>query len=141
MPELKLVVDANVIVSALLKNGQTRELLLSGKFEKLAVPDFIQEELFKYLDEFSKRLDCEKKELQDTLAELFESAKIEIFQSEFYSDFSTKAKSLISDSKDTAYLALALKLNYSIWSQDPDFKAQNEIKIYTTLDLIKLISI
>lgn len=131
------MVDANVIVSVLLKNSQTRQLLLSDKF-LLEAPIFIQEELFKYLDEFSIRLGCEKQVLKEALEELFLAARIEVFSSDFYSDFSTEAKSLISDSKDTAYLALALKLNYSIGSQDQGFKKQNQIPVYATQDLIRL---
>ena len=45
---------------------------------------------------------------------------------------------LISDSKDIDFLALALSINASIWSNDPHFKQQSLIKVFTTEDLLKL---
>ncbi len=44
-----LVVDANVVIAALIRNSKAREILLSGKFKFLA-PDFVKEETFKYLE-------------------------------------------------------------------------------------------
>ena len=37
--------------------------------------------------------------------------------------------------KDTQYLALALKLNCAIWSNDKKLKKQDKVKIFSTEDL------
>jgi predicted nucleic acid-binding protein len=41
------------------------------------------------------------------------------------------------DEKDTHYVALALKLNCPIWSNDTDLKKQNKVKIYNTKELLE----
>ena len=43
------------------------------------------------------------------------------------------------DPKDTVYLALALNLNCSLWSNDKDLKEnQSEVEILTTRDMMDL---
>ena len=42
------------------------------------------------------------------------------------------------DEKDTHYVALALKLNCQIWSNDNDLKKQNKkVKVYNTRELLE----
>jgi len=42
-----LVIDANSVISALLKDGKSRQIIVSGKFTLMA-PEFLSEELYKY---------------------------------------------------------------------------------------------
>ena len=41
-----LIVDANIVIAALIKDSRTRQIIVSGKFE-LAYPDYLLEELEK----------------------------------------------------------------------------------------------
>ena len=41
---MKLVIDTNIVISALIKDGKTREIIMSGKFE-LVSPDFVLDEM------------------------------------------------------------------------------------------------
>jgi len=54
--------------------------------------------------------------------------------------FVEKAEEISPDPKDISYIALALKLNANIWSNDKDLKnKQNLVKVYSTNDLLKLL--
>ena len=54
--------------------------------------------------------------------------------------FVEKAEEISPDPKDMSYIALALKLNANIWSNDKDLKnKQNLVKVYSTNDLLKLL--
>lgn len=45
------------------------------------------------------------------------------------------------DITDSPFLALALALNCSIWSNDGHFKQQDKVEVHTTKELTKTISI
>lgn len=132
-----LVVDANILVSALLKDSTTRRILLDFKTPKLIAPDYLREELRKYLQEFALKLDTKKSKVDSALNELIKAAKIEIVAEEKYADSINVAGVLISDDKDIPYFALALELEYPIWSNDKRLKKQKRIKVYSTPELIK----
>ncbi|MBN2517440.1 MAG: hypothetical protein JXB14_01205 [Candidatus Altiarchaeota archaeon] len=51
---MRLVVDANVIFSATIKDGLTRRLLLTGKSELFA-PEFLSEEIMKYAEYIAEK--------------------------------------------------------------------------------------
>ena len=55
-------------------------------------------------------------------------------------DFENRAKSLISHETDIPFLALALELDIPLWSNDPHFKQQSLVKVFTTEELIKVLS-
>lgn len=63
---MKLIVDANIIISALLKDGKTREILTSSLFE-FSSPDGLLESIAKYQDEFIKRMNITGKEFEKLL--------------------------------------------------------------------------
>jgi predicted nucleic acid-binding protein len=132
-------VDANIIVSALLKNSGTRKMLLSDKMPKLFVPEFIRQELFKYMGEFSKRLGVRESELEKAMVGLLDASKIEMVQASEYSEFMEKALETSPDPKDAPYFALALKLDCPIWSQDFALKKQSAVKVFSTAELLKKI--
>lgn len=132
-----IVVDANILVSALLKDSITRRTLLSRKRQELFAPEFIKEEVFKYSEEFAKRLKVEKKSVEETLALLFETSKIMIMPTKEYPEFLPKALQISPDKNDAPYLALALRLDCPIWSQDKALKKQSFIKVFNTTELLK----
>ena len=134
----EIVVDANVIVSALIKNSAARELLLKDKTPKLFTPDFIEEELFKHSCEFAEKLNVEENDIKIILNEIFETAEIRVMPFQEYKYFMNKAVQLSPDLNDAPYFALALKLNSPIWSQDKALKKQAIINVYSTHDLINM---
>lgn len=96
-------------------------------------PEFIKTELKKYeLECLSKsklsehEFEIRQKEVEDFIS-FFKSLEFEVFLD--------KAMSSLEDPKDSPYLALALLINASIWSNDPHFKKQRLVKVFTTEDL------
>ena len=62
---------------------------------------------------------------------------VSVFEEEFYKNKMKRAERMIGkrDRDDVYLLALAIKLNCPIWSNDKDFEGLR-MKVYTTLDLI-----
>ena len=57
-----------------------------------------------------------------------------------FEDFVEKVKALSSDTDDLQYLALTLKLNLPVWSNDKELKRQSVIKVLSTGDLVEILS-
>ena len=132
-----LVIDANILISALLKDSFTRKILLGFRKPKLFAPEFIIEELSVYLPEFAKRLKVRETELKISLEQLLIESKLRVVSRQVYSEFMEKSVAISTDAKDAQYFALAMKLVCPIWSQDLDFKSQSAIKIYSTKELLE----
>jgi predicted nucleic acid-binding protein len=130
---MKVVADANILFSALLKDGLTRGIISEG-FLEIYVPKFITEEFIEHLYELENKTKVSGKLLKKRLGELIGVNMILIPEREF-SGFIKKAVQICPDEDDVYYFALALKLNCGIWSNDKRLKLQNKIKIYTTKEI------
>jgi predicted nucleic acid-binding protein len=129
---MKLVVDANVLFSALIKQGKTAELLLDLSMN-LYTPKFILDEFEKYRQEIIAKT----KRSEEEFAEIFDMFKgiIHVVPEEEFVKYLKEAEKISPDSKDIMYFALALKLNCPIWSNDKRLKNQDKIKVYSTEEL------
>ncbi|HLD15709.1 MAG TPA: PIN domain-containing protein [Candidatus Nanoarchaeia archaeon] len=132
-----LIVDANVLFSALIKRGITYETIFSDKL-RLITPDFVIEEYHKHKDEILSKSGLSGKDLEL----LFEILKgqIEIISSQDFIDKISEAEEVSPDLNDVHYFALALKFNFSIWSNDKELKKQNKIKVFNTEEILDLIN-
>lgn len=131
---MKVTIDANVLFSALIKDGFTRTLMIKSDFT-LYAPEFILIELNKYEDYLLKKskLDVQTfNEVKETLLR-----RVTLVSGEVLRPYLTPASTLITDEKDWLYLACALKENTIIWSDDPDFKEQNRVIVKTLQELAK----
>ncbi len=134
-----LIVDANIVMSALLKEGKSRELLTLTPFI-LYSPDTLLESIEKYKDEFIQRMRLTREDFQKLLNFLLR--KITIVKQEEYSQKLEQANQIFGniDIGDVPYIALALSIeNDGIWSDDAHFQEQNNIKIYKTEEIIKIL--
>lgn len=133
---MDLVVDANILFSALLKKSLTAELLFQEQLN-LYTPEFILDEFFKYetfIETKMKRSRGEFVQIMHALKEI-----ITVVPQEEYSLFLDEAKKICPDEKDVLYLALALKLKCAIWSNDKRLKEQKKIPVYSTSELLELL--
>lgn len=133
---MKLVIDANVLFSALIRDNVTRKLLLHDELI-LYAPKFILEEFFEKLSELSEKTEVDEITLTNKSQELISLSNMQIISNENFQEHIEKAKQISPDKDDVMYFALALKLNCSIWSNDKELKKQNIIKIYSTDELIE----
>jgi len=133
----KLVIDANIILSALIRDSITRKILIGSAIEFYA-PDYLIEEVEKYISLVSRKNSLSEQENKKILGILCDY--ITIVGIEFYEEKIKEALKIMVDIdiKDTPYVALALSFdNDGIWSEDKGFFKQDKIKVWKTQEIIK----
>lgn len=139
---MMLVVDANVVVSCLLKKAVTFDVfLLNSVLKKLefGAPEFLWIEVGKHKEELLKETKLAKDEFDDVMEFLVE--EITIVPASQFIEFLPEAKRLLSEHlKDVPYLALALKLDCPIFSGDKTLKKLSPIKVLSPREVLKLLS-
>lgn len=121
----RLVIDANRIVSALLKEGATREAILKTR-SSLFAPEYLREEIATHLPEFARRAGVAERDLEVVLSLLLR--RIEWVAPDAYQPQLARAKHALGrvDPNDVPYLACALAIQAdAIWSHDLDFDRQH----------------
>lgn len=133
---MRLVVDANILIAALLKKSTTRALMIKADIELIA-PEFILEEIEKHANELTKKTSVDRTALHEILMELIYEAEMKIYPKQELEKYLEKALDITPDKNDAMYFALALKENTAIWSNDEALKKQPAISVYSTAELIQ----
>ena len=123
-----LIVDANVVFSALIRESVTLRLFEFNsifKIFELVAPEFIWEEIKKHKKDIIRKSKLSEEELERVLE--FVRSEIKPVPEEHFSEFLEEAKR-ISPEEDFPYVALALKLKSlgleaKIWSNDKELKS------------------
>ncbi len=133
---MKLIIDANVLFSALIKDSLTIKLVLLGDLT-LYAPDFFILEFLKY----EKMILKKTKRSRENYVELLHSLNdvIQIIPEEEFKGYLNEAEKISPDEKDVSYMALALKMDIPLWSNDKKLKEQNRVKVFDTKDIIELV--
>lgn len=135
---MKLIVDANILFAALIKEGSTAELLISDKLQLFA-PEFLFIEFAKYEELILKKTRRSPDEFKEFI-EFIELLKMQItiISKKDITPFIAEADKISPDPKDTIYLALALALKASVWSNDKRLKqGQDKILVLSTEEVIE----
>lgn len=132
---MKLIIDTNIIFSALIKEGKSAELIFDEQF-LLFAPDFFLEEWTKYKDYILKKTSRDFVKFNNVLNNFMQV--ITIIPKEKYKEYMDKANKISPDRDDADFFALALELNCPIWSNDKVLKKQDVVKIYSTKELIEM---
>jgi len=130
---LRIVVDANILISALL-GGKPRFILFDPKFE-FATNKFTLKEVEKYVPLISEKSGVPKREIKKGISLL----PLKIVSKNYYKDYLKQAEKLIGkiDKNDIDILALYLKEKTFLWSEDKDFeKIKPKINLLKTKDLV-----
>ena len=132
---MKLVVDANVFISALI-GGKAAELLFNPNFDLLTT-ERTTWEVNKYLPELAAYAE---KSVENLLL-LFELIPVRACQSKEYETSLSTAQHLIGDRDpfDVDILALTLETGSPLWSNDSDFEEIDKITLLKTKDIIDLV--
>ena len=131
---MDLVIDANIVFSALISSeGKTAELLFSNKV-KLFAPEFLFEEIEKYKEEIIQKSGLSEVEFDLALAII--KSKISVVPEQEFSSSFAQAEEVCPDPNDREYFALAISLHCSIWSNDKRLKNQNDINVISTTELL-----
>jgi len=135
---MELVVDANILISGLIKDGITRELMLNNDLD-LYTSEFIFYELFKHIKEIAKKADMTVNEFSDMAEIIVVESNLKTISKDEVRSFIDTANKISPDIDDALYFSVALKLNCAIWSNDKDLKNQDFVKIYSTSELVNLL--
>lgn len=131
-----IVLDANVFVSALLKDSETRRILISSE-EVFLFPEIILEEIGGNRKELVAKSGLSEEDFDGLIKKLLKY--IVVVSSDSLLPYREEAYSIIGeiDVKDVPYIAAALAFNGSvIWSNDRHFEKQDRIKVLKTKDMI-----
>jgi len=135
---MEVVIDTNIFIAALLKEGTTRKLLLNDDLI-LYAPEYLIEEIFDHLQELEKKSHLSKEVLEEIFKVMLIESKVIIIPKVETQPYIKKAQEISPDSDDVMYFATALKQNIGIWSNDKELNKQKLIKIYSTNDIVTLL--
>jgi len=136
---MNLVVDTNPIISALIKDSTTRKIILYPKLD-FFTPEYVFVEINNHKDVIMKKSGYDETELQMIIDTVF--SNIAVLPISEYQEFIPKAYGIMKevDEFDTAFLALALMIKGDgIWTNDPDFEKQKEVKVWKTEDMVRIL--
>jgi len=136
---MRLIVDTNRIIAALIRNSASRKILLCDKIDFLTV-GIARPEIDEHKKEILEKARLTEEQLNTILSILYSRvfvASDAVIESKMH-----EAKRIMDriDPDDTPFIALALAVeNNGIWSDDEHFKKQNSVKVWRTKDLLALI--
>ena len=131
---MKLVVDSNRIIAALVKDSYSRKIILHGNLDILAI-NMSQKDIQKYRKDILGKAKITEEQFNSIFEKLNE--RLIKLDDKIIEGKMKKAKEIMDkiDKDDTPFIAAALAANTDIWSDDRHFEKQNRIKIWKTKDL------
>ena len=136
---MRLIVDTNKILSALLNKGLSRKIINSQNIDFYTV-DYALEEINKYMGHIVKKSGLTKDEINTMLSLFMEN--VDIISDEKVKSKINEAMDVMEDidPKDAPILSCALAIpNDGIWTEDKHFEKQKRVKIWHSKDLLKYI--
>lgn len=136
---MRIVVDTNILISSLIKDSITREILLLPYMD-FYLPEFALEEVEAHKVKISKLSGLSPDEIDFSLDLLLEN--ISIVPAQTIRPYLKEAEKIIGDIDpgDIPFIALALAVdNDGIWTNDKHFKKVRKIKIWNTPELLAYI--
>ncbi|MBD3261767.1 MAG: PIN domain-containing protein [Candidatus Altiarchaeales archaeon] len=136
---MNIVIDSNILFSALIKDSTTRKIILEyeGYF---FFPYYIFEELEKHKDEIQKKSGLSKDDFNQLLELLLE--KVHVIPNEVLDRHKDESIERVKeiDLNDAVFIACALAFpNTILWTDDKKLKQITEIQITNTQEIIKII--
>jgi len=128
---MRLVIDANILFAALIKDGKTAELLFHKQFD-LHAPAHLRDELNKNLVEIHEK--SKRQDVETANAHALE--RITIHDLMELRDTWNLATDITPDPKDVAYFALALALDCPFWTAERGLERQDTVRVVRTADLL-----
>ena len=132
-----LVIDANPFIAGFLRNSTSRQIIMLEKVISHS-PDWLIDEFERNEQELMEKFP-NSADFSETKELLFKFVKI--VPKREYSIYFEEASKLTKHTKDIPYFALALSLNCPIWSDEKSFKLQSKVNVYSTSELVKVLSL
>ncbi len=133
---MKLVVDTNVLLKALIKDSKVRAILLSPSHQ-FAVPEYAIEEVEGHLSLIVEKSGLSEGEIKLMLSVLL--TNIQVIPKEDVLAKWGEAEEIMGsiDRDDIPFIAASMGAECDgIWSDDRHLKRQSRVKVWTTEDII-----
>ena|SRR3989344_4964024 len=137
---MDIVVDTNIIISALLKDSKIREIIVSSK-DKLLVPEITFQEIEDHKNELIEKSRLYREEFNTLILKLKEYLII-VPNKELLKYWGESELIIGSIDEDDIFIIASSLVNNNcpIWSNDKHFQMQSTIRIFNTEEMIKRIS-
>lgn len=137
---MKLVIDTNVFISAILKESTTRRLIVESDF-RLLLPELVLSEIKEHEQEILSKSKLTKTDFLILINTLLKY--LEIVPQKLLDDYKDEALKISKDIdiNDTVFFACALCYDAAIWTNDKKLKNQGRVKVYFTKEIINLVGI
>lgn len=132
---MRLVVDANIILSALLRDGATRELVLHAPLELFA-PERLATEVARHVDEMAQRSQADRLVIHSLVRRLLD--RIQQVPAHLIQPHAAEAlhRCRRSGRKDAVYVACCLAVHASLWTHDRRLSEEAGFGVVTTHELL-----
>ena len=136
---MRIVIDSNRVIAALIKDGLTRTIISSRNIAFYS-PEHVLEEVEKYLPYIITKSKMSKENIELLFALFSENI-------ETVSDYDIKrkmpeAKKIMEniDINDAPILACSLAIrNHGIWTEDKHFEKQDKVRTWKSVELLDYI--
>lgn len=135
---MKLVINSDRIIAALVRNSKCREIILSEQFEFLTI-EFAKSEIYEHEEELTRKAQINKMQFEVILSILFN--KIALVENSKLQAYMKRAKEIMDnvDPDDTPFIAAALASESDgLWTEDKHFDKQAVVKVFHTDDMVRL---
>ena len=133
-----IVVDVNVVISALIRDSITREIISKSR-QDFCFPEISLHKIRKYKNMILEKSGLTEAEFQVIIGTLFQF--IRLIPTEDLMPHWEKAKKIMEhiDSEDVPFIAAALsQANSVIWSEDTHFDEQDKVSTLKTTDITNM---
>jgi len=133
---MRIVVDTNILFSFFWKESLTKKLIDNPSFN-LVSPETALLELKKYKEEIKNKTKINEKDFNFLFVQL--KQQINFINKKDYDKNIKAAEEISPDKADSDFIALSLKYNCPLWSNDAILKKQDKIAVISTKELIELL--
>lgn len=131
---MDLVVDANVLFSAAIKDSATAALIVHDDLELFA-PEYLFDEFERYRETILERTHRNSQDFTQFVGIL--RRRISVVPRERFMGHESHARCICPDPGDMPYFALTIFLDASLWSDDKALQGQPDIPVLTTADVLE----
>ncbi|MEK6982688.1 MAG: PIN domain-containing protein [Candidatus Micrarchaeota archaeon] len=133
---MHLIVDTNIIISALIRRAITYEIIKIGNLH-IYVPEHSIQEIERNKQEIIDKMKVSADEFQIVLISLL--SHVEIIPRGQYCEFEEQAKQVCPHYKDFTFFALALAKDLPLWTNEKRLAQQSRVTVYNTGQIIEKI--
>ncbi len=127
---MRLVVDANILFAALVRDGLTRQLLFE---HELLAPTLMLREFRKHRAVLERKTGLRDHLLDELLSLLIQGSGLRFLEPS--GRMLREAERFSPDKGDVDYLALCLDEGCDLWSNDKPLRGQARVRVWSTEEL------